>query len=91
MLLASYLSADSTTLHPAKVASCIVCILTSPDPLFTAVEDVNNCMGRRSSSSANPLRGPVPKTCEAAVQQLQDCLEEQQRLQEVAEAAQRRR
>jgi hypothetical protein len=48
-------------------------------------------MGRRSNSSANPLRGPVPKTCEAAVQRLQDCLEEQQRLQEVAEAAQQQR
>jgi hypothetical protein len=55
-----------------------------------AVEDVNNCMGRRGNSSANLLLGPVPKSCKAAAQRLEDCLQEQQRLQELAEAAKQR-
>ena len=74
---------------PAKAVTCIVGRVTSSGLLYTAVEDVNNCMGRRSNSSSNPLRGPVPKSCDAAVQRLQDCLYEQQRLQEVAETVHR--
>lgn len=47
-------------------------------------------MGHRGSSGAGLLAGPIPKSCKAAAQRLEDCLQEQQRLQEAAEAAQKR-
>lgn len=52
-----------------------------------AVEDMNNCVGQRGGSGAGMPPGSVPKRCAAAARRLEDCLEEQQRLQEVKDAA----
>ena len=90
MHLAAHVPAHEAVPRMQAAPFAVPCtVLTALGCDFLAVDDVNNCMGRRSNSSANPLRGPVPKSCEAAVQRLQDCLEEQQRLQVLAEAAQR--
>lgn len=56
-------------------------------PHVCAVEDVNNCVGRHGGSAASMAPGAVPRRCAAAAQRLQNCLEEQQRLQEAAAAA----
>lgn len=53
---------------------------------MSAVENVNNCIGRRGGSNAGLAPSGVPKRCAAAAQRLTDCLEEQQRLHEAAAA-----
>lgn len=78
------LSASQVCKHLESAAAW--CMLSEVCP--TEVEDVNNCVGRYGGAAAGMAPGAVPRRCAAAAQRLQNCLEEQQRLQEAAATAQ---
>lgn len=59
----------------ASISQTLSCCCWSP-----AVADVDACIGTRSHAAAAPTS--VPKQCRAAARRLEDCLEQQQRVQE---------